>query len=203
MSAAEIWLKGMRLARNMSAPPRTTLTFSALATTAASADDAMDGGTGLHFFCRLNPRAHLPVARQMTGARARAQDAAHIHERIRAAVLYGRAEASGCTEVTQELTDQIMTPAIEGLADELQAMLVGVPLPPEEFPAIGLLLPIKEETPRPILPGLVRTLAVLGRRRGSIFVRDADPIVWTALRGDPLDLWLPGSARTRMREVVA
>lgn len=203
MNAAEIWLKGMRMARNMSAPPRTTLTFSALATTTASPDDAMDAGTGLRFVCRLNPRAHLPVARQMTGARALAQDAAHIHERIRAAVLYGRAEASGCTEVSKELTDQIMTPAIEGLADELQAMLAAAPLPPHEFPAIDLLLPIKEGTPRPMLPGLVRTLAALARRRGSIFVRDADPIVWAALRGDPLDLWLPAPTRTRMQGVVA
>jgi hypothetical protein len=201
MSAAESRAKAM--ARNMSAPPRTTLTFSALAPASSSQEDSVDVGTGLRFVCRLDARSHVPEARRQTGADANAQDAVHIHQRIRAATLYARAEAAGLTEVSQDALDQIKAPPIEGLADELQVLIAAVPLAEDAFPAIGLLLPIKDATARPIMPGFARTLAVLGRRRGAIFVRSADPIVWTALQGEPLDLWLPAQAGARTREVLA
>ena len=84
------------LARNMSAPPRTTLTFSALGSAAADSEDAVDVGAGLHFVCRLDPRAHIPESRRQTAAGAKAKDEARIHRCIRTATAYARtARASG------------------------------------------------------------------------------------------------------------
>ena len=77
------------------------------------------------------------------------------------------------------------------VVDELLAIVATIPLSENEFPGIGLLLPVKDVVERPIMPGLVRTLAVLSRRRGDLFVRDADPIVWAAMQDEALDLWLP------------
>ena len=48
------------LARNMSAPPRTTLSFSALVPASGAGDDVVADGAGLTFVCRLDARALLP-----------------------------------------------------------------------------------------------------------------------------------------------
>lgn len=191
------------LARNMSAPPRTTLTFSALGSAAEDSEDAVDVGAGLRFVCRLDPRAHIPERRRQTGADANAKDEARIHRRIRTAAVYARAELAGRPEVSEDELDQIELPSVESLADELLAIVATIPLSENEFPGIGLLLPVKDAVERPIMPGLVRTLAVLSRRRGDLFVRDADPIVWTAMQGEALDLWLPTLAAPQRPKVTA
>ena len=65
MSAAEIRMEAM--ARNMSAPPRTTLSFSALAPAPPAAGEPISSGAGLRFICRLDARALTRRHRKKVG----------------------------------------------------------------------------------------------------------------------------------------
>ena len=65
------------------------------------------------------------------------------------------------------------------------------------LPRFGLLLPAHENG-RAILRSFSRTLAILARRRGTLFLRDADPVVWSAVDGAVLDLWTPATPPGRM-----
>ena len=56
-------------ARNMSAPPRTTLTFSPLAPQTGASGDAVADGAGLSLVCRLDFGSLLPKCYERTIAR--------------------------------------------------------------------------------------------------------------------------------------
>jgi len=177
------------LARNMSAPPRTILKFTALARQAGATGDAVADGTGLAFVCRLDLRALLPASRQgqFPGFFASAAPA-QMHRRIRWAHVYAQAEAAGRRRAQPGALAQSKAAPIEAVADRLRDLLAVEPLAAAGLPQVGLLLPA-EAGERTVLRHLVRTLAILARRRGSLFLRDADPIVWSAVDGEPLDLW--------------
>ncbi len=109
-----------------------------------------------------------------------------MHRRIRRAHVYAQAEAAGRRRAARRAR------AVEGgagskVADRLRDAGRGS-LAAAGLPQVGLLLPA-EAGERTVLRHLVRTLAILARRRGSLFLRDADPIVWSAVDGEPLDLW--------------
>ena len=184
------------LARNMSAPPSTTLTFAALAPEAGASGDAVADGTGLRFVCRLDARGLLPKKRQNLGATQRSQDFKHVHNRIRVAFVYAKAEAAGHKRVPSGALAAACAAPVEAVADELRDLLATESLADAGLPSFGLLLPPHEDG-RVILRNFSRTLAILARRRGTLFLRDADPIVWAAVDGVVLDLWTLATAPRR------
>ena len=184
------------LARNMSAPPSTTLTFAALAPEAGASGDAVADGTGLRFVCRLDARALLPKKRQNLGASQRSQDLKHVHNRLRVALVYARAEAAAHKRAPPKALAKARAAPIEDVTDELRDLLALESLADAGLPRFGLLLPAHENG-RAILRSFSRTLAILARRRGTLFLRDADPIVWAAVDGAVLDLWTPATAPGR------
>ena len=184
------------LARNMSAPPSTTLTFAALAPEAGASGDAIVDGTGLTFVCRLDARALLPKKRQNLGATQRSQDLKHVHNRIRVALVYARAEAAARKRPPPKALAKACAAPIENVTDELRDLLATESLADAGLPPFGMLLP-PHGGERAILQSFSRTLAILARRRGTLFLRDADPIVWAAVDGVVLDLWTPVTAPGR------
>lgn len=179
------------LARNMSAPPRTTLSFAALAPSTGATGDAIADGAGLRFVCRLDLRALLPEShRQPTRGQFEDPEPAQVHGRLRLALVYARAEASGKQRALSGSHAQVQVTAIEAVADELRDLVVAEPLSDSGMPRFGLFLRADGDE-RATLPSLRRTLAILARRRGGVFLRDADPIVWSAVDGEKLDLWTP------------
>ncbi len=182
------------LARNMSAPPSTTLTFAALAPESGATGDAVADGAGLAFVCRLDARALLPRTRRNAGARpGTARIPSMSTDRIRVALVYARAEAAGrkrappkaiakaCAAPVEDAGRRVARPARRGVARRRR-------------PAGVRDVPAAAGGERAILRSFSRTLAILARRRGTLFLRDADPIVWSAMDGEVLDLWTPAAA---------
>ena len=184
------------LARNMSAPPRTTLSFSALVPASGAGGDVVADGAGLTFVCRLDAHALLSKARRIRTEGQRKLEPWRIHDRLRVALVYARAEAMGQKRAPSgALAKACATPA-ETVADELGDVLALVSLADAALPKFGLFLP-PMELGRAVLGSLGQTLAILARRRGTLFLRDADPIVWSAVGSDVFDLWTPAPAPGR------
>ena len=181
------------LARNMSAPPRTTLSFAALVAASGATGDPVADGAGLTFVCRLDARALLPKARQNMGVSKISQDLKHVHNRIRVALVYARVEAERRKRAPSGALKKACAAPVEDLTDELRDLLATESLADAGLPRFGLLLP-PHGSARAILPSFNRTLAILARRRGTLFLRDAEPIVWSAMFGAILDLWTPGTS---------
>jgi hypothetical protein len=182
------------LARNMSAPPRTTLNFSALAPEAGATGDAISDGAGLAFVCRLDTGRLLRKRRQLPRKRDGGWEALRPDDRIRLAYTYARADADGRKRARSETRDHAAATPVETLADELRDLAAAVPLAEAGVPSFGLLLPT-HGIERRVESSLVRTIAILARRRGTVFLREADPIVWSAIDGEVLDLWVPAAVR--------
>ena len=181
------------LAHNMSAPPRTVLNFSALVPPADATGDAVADGAGLTFVCRLDARALLPDSHQ-TSCPGRFYDPElkQVHERLRMGLVYARTEAAGRKRALSGAFAQTRAMPIEAVADALRDLLAGESLAAAGLPRFGLLLE-PHGSERAVLPSFKRTLAILARRRGNVFLRDADPIAWTATEGKPFDLWMPAA----------
>ncbi len=190
MSAAEIRMEAM--ARNMSAPPRTTLSFSALAPAPPAAGEPISSGAGLRFICRLDARALTRRHRKKVGTVAAGAEADELHQRIRTAAAQVRAEVERAGGATVAAAKPDRATPIEALVDELHDLIARDPLAAAGLPGVGLFLPVRET--RAPLPSLLRTLAILSRRRGPLFLRDADPVVWAAIADGPFDLWVPSAA---------
>jgi len=184
------------LAHNMSAPPRTTLSFSALAPASGATGatgDAVADGAGLTFVCRLDARALLPKVRQNLRASQHSRDPGQIRARLRVALVYARAEAAGRKRAPSGALAEACAAPVEDVADELRDLLAVESLADAGLPRFGVFLP-PHENGRAVLRSFRRTLAILARRRGTLFLREADPIVWSAVEGAVLDLWTPTPA---------
>ena len=90
---------------------------------------------------------------------------------------------------------------VEDVTDELRDLLATESLADAGLPRFGLFLP-PHGSERAILRSFTRTLAILARRRGTLFLRDAEPIVWSAVDGEVLDLWTPADG-SRERDMNA
>lgn len=179
------------LARNMSVMPRTTLSFTALAPAVGATGDAVADGTGLTFVCRLDARALLPKAlRERDPEKIASNDPSLVHDRIRVALVYAQAESTKHRRAKAGALAQACATPVEAVADLLRELLAAHPLVEDWLPRVGLFLP-PSEGERTAVRSLTRTLAILARRRGKLFLRDADPIVWSAVDGEVLDLWTP------------
>ena len=179
------------LARNMSVMPRTTLSFAALAPAVGATGDAVADGTSLAFVCRLDARALLPKAlRERDPEKIASKDPDRVHDRIRVALVYAQAESTKYRRAKAGALAQACATPVEEVADLLRELLVAHPLAENWLPRVGLFLP-PGDGERTAVRSLTRTLAILARRRGTLFLRDADPIVWSAVDGEVLDLWTP------------
>jgi hypothetical protein len=189
--------EALPVARNMSAPPRTTLTFVALAPPAVSTGEAGADGAGFRFVCRLDARALLPKSHQQsTPGFFWSPEPVAVHKRIRLGLVHVRAEAAGRKRAHSGAYAHACAAPIEAVADELRDVLAAESLSEAGLPPFGMFLPAYGEE-RAVLGSLTRTLAILARRRGSVFLRNADPIVWSAVSGEAFDLWTPAvSGRT-------
>lgn len=186
------------LAHNMSIMPRSVLNFTPLAPSEGATGDAIADGTGLAFVCRLDARALLPRSRQERNAEyVASKEPEHVHARLRIALVYAEAESARRRQAPAGALAQALATPVEEVADVLRELLVAHPLADGGLPRVGLLLPASVNE-RALEPSLTRTLAILARRRGTLFLRDADPIAWSAVDGDVLDLWAPaGSGSTQ------
>ncbi len=176
--------------QNMSTPPRSTLTFRALAVTKGKRGDPVSDGVGLTFVCRFDTGTLVPKRYRIAPARRGSPGLLKSANFIRAAYSYARAEGEGHKRPNSAVRNHAAVTPVEVLADELRDIAASVSLPAAGLPPFGLLLPThgidrEAESSRCV------TLAILARRRGTVFLRDADPIVWSAIGSEVLDLWVP------------
>lgn len=180
--------EGAAVAHNMSVLPRTKLNFKALARDDRATGDPVADGTGLAFVCRLSAEATVPQRWRRQLVRADPDAPLAVEERIRLAYARTHAEIAHRVRVCPAAFAHALTAPVEELADALRDAAGAFPLARAGLAPVGVFLP-PGEVKRPVEKSLVRTLAILGRRRGGVFVRDAEPLVWTALDGGALDLW--------------
>ena len=178
------------LARNMSAPPRTTLTFAALGPSVGPSSERVAEGAGLSLVCRLDFDALMPRHYGSKVRRNTRWPDGYPEDCIRIAYPHVLAEKSHRKVPTRKAYAHAKAAPVEALADELRDIAAGISLVDAGLPPFGLLVPgIRAD--RAHEPSMCRTMAILARRRGEIFLRDSDPIVWHAMSGQALDLWLP------------
>ncbi len=165
----------------MGPPPHKMITFRPLRAEAPEAGQAPGAAIGLRWLARLAP-GELIRPRRLSG---RAAELA----RLRRALARAGAERAG-RPPGGRLPVAITRMTFEALADALRADAAEVPLASLGLPAFGLLLPARDAV-RPHERSVRLTLAVLARRRGSVFLRDAAPLAPASFDGPALDLWAP------------
>ena len=165
----------------MGPPPRTMITFRPLS--APSPCDGSESGAamGLRWLARLAV-GELIRPRRLSG---RAAELA----RLRRALARVQAERAG-RPPRGRLPHAITRLPFEALADALRADAAEVPLASLGLPAFGLLLPARGAV-RQHERSVRLTLAILARRRGGVFLRDAAPLAPATLDVPVLDLWAP------------
>ncbi len=169
------------LLHNMSAPPRAQIGFRAVRPADLPPDQGEAAGCGLRWLARLAPAELIPL-RGRTGV-----DAGQA--RLRLSLARAQAEVAG-RPVPRRLPTAIARLPVEAVADALRAIAGAVPLASLGLPAFGLLLPARG-APRPHERSVRITVAVLARRRGTVFLRDAEPLAPASFDGPVLDLWAP------------
>lgn len=184
------------LARNMSAPPRTTLTFAALSPGAGPSGDPVADGAGLSLLCRLDFGGLMPKRCDRTIRLNSVWQVGNPEDHVRIAYPYALAERDSRKRPTRKAYAHAKAAPIEALVDELCAIAAAVSLSAASLPPIGLFVP-RDGTDRVPEASVCKTIAILARRRGAMFLRDSDPIIWSAMSAKALDLWLPVSANAR------
>jgi hypothetical protein len=169
------------LLHNMSAPPRAQIGFRAVRPSDGPPEQNEAVACGLRWLARLAP-AELIRLRSRTGVAA-------DQARLRLSLARAQAEVAGWP-LPRRLPAAIARLPLEAVADALRAIAGEVTLASLGLPAFGLLLPARGE-PRPHERSVRITVAVLARRRGSVFLRDAEPLAIASLDGPMLDLWAP------------
>jgi hypothetical protein len=172
------------LLHNMSAPPRAQIGFRAVRPADLPPDEGETAACGLRWLARLAPAELIPL-RGRTGV-----DAGQA--RLRLSLARAQAEIAG-RPVPRRLPAAIARLPLEAVADALRTVAAQVRLAELGLPAFGLLLPARGE-PRPHERSVRITVAVLARRRGTVFLRDAEPLASSSLDGPALDLWAPLAA---------
>jgi hypothetical protein len=164
------------LLHHMSAPPRTVITFRPLRALGPEGGPEADPASGLRWLSRLTP-AELIRVRPRKGAPG---------DDVRLRLSLARAQVE--LPPPRRLPIAIARLPLEAVADALRALAADVPLASLGLPAFGLLLLARGER-RPHEGSVRLTVAVLARRRGSVFLRDAAPLAPASLEGPALDLW--------------
>ena len=177
---------------NMSAPPRATISFRLVAQR-AEAQDAFPT-TGLRWVCRIDVAGvfwPLPegVARDIA-QRARWQETLEPQRRLLAQAL---AEEGGREHPDADLAAQIDAMTAEAVTDALRDVAQRADPVALGLPTFGLLRPVHGTRGRQCTALMRLAAAVLARRRGGIFLRQADPLPISSVT-EALDLWTPEPA---------
>ena len=143
--------------------------------------------------CRLDFRRLLPKQIRLNGSRRGIPGTLGPEDSLRMTYPHARAEADGRKRPARAAYVRARTAPVEELADELRDIATAVQLAAAGLPPFGMLLGTQDGD-RAVEPSLCRTIAILARRRGTVFLRDCDPVVWSALDGRALDLWVPVAA---------
>lgn len=165
-----------RLARNMSAPPRTQLTFSAV-----RGEGQAEAGCGMHFVCRVDLHTLIPK---------KYLDSTDRETRIRVAFLRARAELAGRKRPSRAEAGTMQDGVVEDIVEQLAGLVRAVPI--ADLPTMGFFLAKRGGQDRRSITSLLLALAILSRRRGNLFLRSADTVLWTAFDDPSIDLWAPG-----------
>lgn len=178
------------LLHNMSAPPRAQIGFRVVRPAGVPPDEGEAAACGLRWLARfdaaglLAPPFEPGVSPDLAEERRYAEGAL----RLRLGLARARAEAA-VTPLPKRIPRRIAGLPIEAVADALRALAAEVPLADSGLPAFGLLLPARNV--RACVHGVRLTIAVLARRRGTVFLRDAEPLAQSSFDGPMLDLWAP------------
>lgn len=177
---------------NMSAPPRATISFR-LVTARGAAQDAFPA-TGLRWVCRIDlPAVFWPrpegmgrdIAQQETW-----QETLAPQRRLLAQAL---AEEGGHAHPASELAAQADAMPADAVLEALRDLALRADPAALGLPAFGLLRPVRGTQPRPCTGRMRLAIAVLARRRGGVFLRQADPLPPASVI-EALDLWTPAPA---------
>ena len=178
------------LLHNMSAPPRAQIGFRVVRPAGVPPDEGEAAACGLRWLARfdaaglLAPPFEAGVLPDLVEERRYADGAL----RLRLGLARSRAEAAG-EPLPKRVPRRIAALPVEALADALREVAAGLSLANQDLPAFGLLLPARDV--RSCVRGVRLTIAVLARRRGTVFLRDAAPLAPASLDGPMLDLWAP------------
>lgn len=174
---------------NMSAPPRATITFRALAGPHVAEDGDRAAGSGLRWVCRIDlPGVFRPVPEGMARDPAEPLMWAHTLELERSLLAHALAEERGSKEPDAALRREVDTLPAEALHEALREAAARADPIALGLPGFGLLRPVRPTAPRRRTEAMRLALAVLSRRRGDVFLAGADPLSPSSLY-QPLDLW--------------
>jgi hypothetical protein len=158
-----------------------------------SPDTALDpaAGSGLRWLARFDAAGLLtrPFEPGVGLDIAEERDGRGSERRLRLGLARALAEAAG-DALPCRVPRRIAALPVEAVADALREVAATEPLARTRLPAFGLLLPARGE-PRPCERAVRLTVAVLARRRGCVFLRDAEPLAPSDYDGPALDLWTP------------
>jgi hypothetical protein len=184
--------RGERAARlhNMSAPPRATISFRAVAPPVAGSA-AHDSGAGLRWVCRIDIPGHFwPVPDGIARDIAERVLWAETLEPERRLLAQALAEERGEPEPDHALRAQVAAMPADDVHEALREVALRTDPTALGLPAFGLLHRVRPALRRERAGAMRLVLAVLSRRRGGVFLRAADPLAPSPLT-EPLDLWAP------------
>jgi hypothetical protein len=178
------------LLHNMSAPPRAQIGFRAVRPAEVSADEGEVAACGLRWLARFDAAGLLapPFEPGVLPDLAEERHRSDGTLRLRLGLARARAEAAG-EPLPKRVPRRIAVLPVEAVADALREVAAELPLAWRGLPAFGLLLPARDV--RACVRGVCLTIAVLARRRGTVFLRDAAPLAPASFDGPMLDLWAP------------
>ena len=178
---------------NMSAPPRAQIGFRAVRPSDGPPERNEAAACGLRWLARFDPAGLLTPPFEPGVLPDLAEEARRSRGelRLRLGLARARAEAAG-EPLPKRVPRRIAVLPVEAVADALRDVAADLLLAGHGLPAFGLLLPARDV--RDCVRGVRLTVAVLARRRGSVFLRDAEPLAPSSFDGPMLDLWAPALA---------
>lgn len=182
---------------NMSAPPRALINFRPVQASGrskpAGTGQTGAGTSGLRWLCRIDViNRFWPEPPGMARDTAEGLDWTFTREPERRLLAQALAEERGFAEADEALSSEVAALPAEDVFDRLRDLARRVDLVALSLPRMALLLPASPRGRRPETSDMRLAVAVLTRRRGTVFLRDADPIPLGQVYW-PLDLWEAGA----------
>jgi len=172
---------------NMSAPPRATISFRLVAQRAEAQDEFP--ATGLRWVCRIDvPTVFWPLPEGVARDIAQLADWQQTLEPQRRLLAQALAEEGGQEQADADLRAQIDAMTAETVMDALRDVALRADPVALGLPTFGLLRPVHGTRARQCTAQMRLAAAVLARRRGGIFLRQADPLPISSVT-EALDLW--------------
>jgi hypothetical protein len=153
--------------------------------------DAQDElpATGLRWVCRIDvPAVFWPLPEGVGRDIAQYADWQQTLEPQRRLLAQALAEEGGLQQPSTELTAQVDAMPAEAVLDALRDVALRADPAALGLPTFGLLRPARGTKSRQSTDRMRLAVAVLARRRGGIFLRQADPLPLSSVT-EALDLW--------------